>query len=183
MDSRRDSTSRRTLRPLHSAPLGMAGTRLKRMWGWLAAGIATALLAPAAASANNITVDSTADPTAAGCTLHDAITAANTNAVVAGSSCLAGSGTDTIDFNLPNPSTITLAGALPDITTDMNIVGPGAGQLTIDGTDLYRPFHVLSGHTDSISGVMLTNGFCPAACNGAQGGAIFNAGTLTLTGV
>jgi hypothetical protein len=155
-----------------------------RGWAGLGLMLAVLLLAPSAARAATITVDSTADPTASGCTLHDAITAANTNAVVIGSSCAAGSGTaDTIDFNLPNPSTITLVGALPNITTNLSLTGPGPGPLTITGNDLYRPINVsVGGVTVNISGLTVTHGLCDNACFGFGGG-IANAGTMTLTDV
>jgi hypothetical protein len=145
----------------------------------LAAGIAAALLVPAAASANTITVNSIVDPSASSpaCTLHDAITAANTNAVVNG--CAAGSGitTDTIDFSLPNPSTITLAGALPSMTSNMDITGPGMSQLTVSGNDSVRPFQNNSISVDSISAMTISHGAS------LGGGAINNTGTLTLTDV
>jgi hypothetical protein len=163
----------------------MAGSRLKRLWGLFAAGIAAALLVPAAASANTITVNSNADPSASapGCTLHDAITAANNNTVVNG--CAAGGiASDTINISLPTGSTITLAGALPNLTSDMSINGPGSGQLTVTGLDLYRPFKETSLSTDSISGMTITHGLCDSGCSSsAQGGAIYNSGTLTLTDV
>jgi hypothetical protein len=168
----------------------MVWNRFKGKWGLIVAAIvAAAVLAPAAASANTITVNSTDDPsgTPADCTLHDAITAANTDAVVIGSSCAAGtaSGTDTINFNLAGASPITLAQPLPDISTNINIVGPGSGQLTIDGVDTYRPFKVSTSLlVASITGVTVANGFCNATCtSGAVGAGIYNAGTLTLTDV
>jgi CSLREA domain-containing protein len=145
----------------------------------VAAIAAAALLAPAAASATTITVNSTVDPTAPApaCTLHDAITAANTNSAVNG--CAAGSGitTDTIDFSLPNPSTILLAGALPILSSNMNINGPGTSQLTVSGADAVRPFQNNSISTDSISGMTISHG------SSAGGGALNNTGTFTLTDV
>jgi hypothetical protein len=160
----------------------MVGFRLNRGRELAAVGAAVLLLLPAAAGANTITVDSTDDPTAAGCTLHDAIMAANNNMTVNGCATGSPSGTDTIDFSLPPASTITLAGALPDIADDVNIVGPGSGQLTIDGADMFRPFQVLLNKTASMSGLTITGGLCDNAC-GTQGGAILNSGTLTLTDV
>jgi hypothetical protein len=117
----------------------MAGQRFNRGFGLAVALLAVTLLAPSAASANTITVDSTADPSAVGCTLHDAITAANTNVIVNGCTAGSGIGTDTIDFSLPDPSTITLAGALPNIITDIDITGPGMTELTVSGADAVRP--------------------------------------------
>src|SRR5262245_47305686 len=139
----------------------------------LVCSLAVALLAPAAASANTITVNDISDPSTGNCTLHDAITAANTNAAVNG--CAAGSaiGTDLIDFTLPDPSKITLAGGLPPIDTNIDIQGPGSASLTVSGNDMFRPFtYTLGSTTGSISGMTITQGFT------AAGGAILAAGTL-----
>jgi hypothetical protein len=155
----------------------MAGQRKNRGFGLAVALLALALLAPSAASANMITVDSTADPSAAGCTLHDAIMAANNNSAVNGCAPGGGVGTDTIDFSLPNPSTITLAGALPTMTSNIDITGPGMSQLTVSGSDTVRPFQNNSISVDSISGMTISHGANP------NGGAINNSGTLTLTDV
>lgn len=55
-------------------------------------------------AASTITVNSTADTTAddGECTLREAITAANTDTAsgVTGGECIAGSGADTIEFNI-----------------------------------------------------------------------------------
>src|SRR5262245_31440831 len=85
---------------------------------------------------NTITVNSTSDVsdgTDGLCTLREAITAANTNTasgLVAGE-CAAGSGSgsDTINFSVNG--TINLTGALPDISSDLTINGPGSGLLTV----------------------------------------------------
>ena len=81
------------------------------------------------AFAATITVNSTADTAANDgvCTLREAITAANTDTpsgAMAGE-CAAGSGTDTITFNIAGAGvkTITLASALPDLTTNIWING------------------------------------------------------------
>src|SRR6185369_1767951 len=91
--------------------------------------------------AATITVNSTSDAANATdglCTLREAITAANTDAqsgAVAGE-CIAGSGADTIAFNIPGSGvkTITPATVLPDITDQVLIDGysqPGASQNTL----------------------------------------------------
>ncbi|HYW72477.1 MAG TPA: CSLREA domain-containing protein [Pyrinomonadaceae bacterium] len=146
--------------------------------------------------AATITVNSTSD-VASGtdglCTLREAITAANTNTAsgaVAGE-CAAGSsgGSDTIDMTGVS-GTINLTGALPDITSDLTINGPGSSQLTVTrntGGD-YRVFTVSAPVTVAISGLAVTSGKTPAAPPGSpastfNGGGIFNSGTLTLTDV
>jgi hypothetical protein len=158
----------------------MARQRLNRGFCLTAAALAIVALTPSAASAATITVNSPLDPTAtpSDCTLHDAITAANTNATVAGSNCTAGSGaSDIIDATGLAGQTITLAGGLPQITTTVNINGPGSGQLTISGNDLVRPFNTNSAAVVNITGLTITHGFA------LGGGGIMNAGTLTLTDV
>jgi hypothetical protein len=71
--------------------------------------------------------------------------------------------------------TITLTTGELDITKNLTIQGPGAGQLTISG-DLSRVFEVDHGATVTLSGLTITGGVAPA------GGGIFNSGTLTVSG-
>jgi CSLREA domain-containing protein len=109
-----------------------------------------------------------------GCTLREAINAANADA---------GAETITFDpnvFSIPGPHLISLLTALPVISTDMTIQGPGANVLTVErnsGAGLFRIFNVPSG-TVTISGLTITKGFLPV---GGQGGGVFNLGTLTLS--
>src|SRR5262249_4818668 len=80
-------------------------------------------------------------------------------------------GLDTITFSPAlNGQKITLTlGEIP-ITGDLSIVGPGAGQLTVDANNASRIFNIADGTTAainvSISGLTLTNG------SGTSGGAI-----------
>src|SRR5688500_13416820 len=53
-------------------------------------------------------------------------------------------GVDTIFF-APNVHAITLTLGEIDITTDLNIVGPGAKKLTISGNNASRVFYIESG--------------------------------------
>ena len=115
-----------------------------------AAAIGT-LLFVSAASANTITVDSTADTTGdtSICTLRDAINSANWSQLTpppAFGNCADGThppatGADTIDFSLgTGPHTIQLASVLPGIGNDTTVTGPGANLLTVRGelgTDNY----------------------------------------------
>ena len=73
-----------------------------------------------------------------GCTLREAINAANGD-----------TGAKTITFNstvfsAPGPYTINLTGALPDLASDMTISGPGAKVLTVKrntgGNYRFSPF-------------------------------------------
>jgi hypothetical protein len=85
------------------------------------------------------------------------------------------SGDDTIRFEVTG--TINLAGALPDLSTNIDIQGPGANLLTVrrDTGGSYGIFTVASGATVAFSGLTISNGL-------ASGGGIYNAGTLTVSG-
>jgi len=90
-------------------------------------------------------------------------------------------GVDSISFDpafFSTPRRITLSGALPDVTGDLKILGPGASLLTIDGADLARVFSVDSGVTAELNGLTITGG---NAGSGAGGG-VLNSGTLTIKG-
>jgi sugar lactone lactonase YvrE len=101
-------------------------------------------------------------------TLRAAITAAND------------SSGNTINFSGLS-GTITLTSALPAISRSMIITGPGASSLTISGNSSYQIFYISStAATVSISGLNLTAGTSSHTTNGG-GGAINNAGTLTVT--
>jgi CSLREA domain-containing protein len=145
------------------------------------------LLQPAAHAATVFTVNSTGDGSdsnpsdgvcddgAGNCTLRAAIQQAN-----------ATPGADTINFSVTG--TINLTGALPVLSTDMTINGPGANLLTVrrDTGGDYRIFTVPSGATVNISGLTVANGRTPdgqgAFSDAGNGGGIFNAGTLSITG-
>jgi hypothetical protein len=87
-------------------------------------------------------------------------------------------GTDTITFSVTG--TINLAGALPNLSSNLSIQGPGADSLSVrrNTGGEYRIFTVTSGATVAISGLTVTNGRVAF-----QGGGIANAGTLTLSNV
>lgn len=100
--------------------------------------LAALLILPSAATAATIVVDTAddADVADADCALREAIVAANTDAAYNG--CAAGTGLlDRIEFVLAPPATITLVADLPTVTESVEIVGPGADKLTLDGDDLY----------------------------------------------
>jgi hypothetical protein len=142
----------------------------------LATVLAVASLAlPVGAQAATITVNTSNDVSGAQCTLRDAIEAANANS--AKGACPAGESavTDTIAFNLPAPSTITLGTSAPSVTGATAIVGPGAAQLTISGGSGFRLLE-FSG-SGSVSGLTFANSTCAFACG------IRNTGTLALEGV
>jgi hypothetical protein len=93
---------------------------------------------------------------------------------------------DTITFAIPttdrgyNPATgaytITLGSALPALSDDVAITGPGADVLAVSGAGQYQVFSVSAGVTAGISGLTIENGYNASSCGG-----ISNAGTLALS--
>ena len=103
------------------------------------------------------------------CTLRDAIESSNTDTAVGG--CVAGNNNDTIVFDgavfSPEASTtITLANALPTLTSHTSITGPGKDQLIIDANGTGRVL-ALNGADVSLTGLTLTSGYVGAAIDGA----------------
>ena len=86
---------------------------------------------------------------------------------------------DTIDFAVTG--TINLAAALPTLTRNVSIDGPGADLLTVEryAGGNYRIFTVGAGVTVSISGLAIATG---NVSDGTGGGGILNSGNLTVTG-
>ena len=73
--------------------------------------------------------------------------------------------------------TINLASVLPDLSTDIDIEGPGARLLTVTragGAPDFRIFAVDAHATVTIAGLKITGG------KADSGGGIYNAGTLTI---
>ncbi len=82
------------------------------------------------ASAATITVNTDADNTTAGdgvCTLREAINNSNGDVDTTSSDCTPGAGADTIVFDLPGATRITVATELPAITDTVDIVGQSQG--------------------------------------------------------
>jgi hypothetical protein len=84
-------------------------------------------------------------------------------------------GDDAITFSVSG--TINLAGALPSLSSNIDLQGPRATSLTVrrDTGGSYRIFTVDSGATAVLSGLTITNGSVSD-----RGGGIYNSGTLTL---
>ncbi len=78
--------------------------------------------------------------------------------------------------SLSSPGTITLQlGALPTVTNDLTIQGPGASRLSIDARGASRILQFASTARGVVAGIALANG------SDTQGGAVLNQGNLTLT--
>ena len=93
---------------------------------------------------------------------------------------------DTLDLSALTCSTITLeSGAINVDVADLDIIGPGASELTIDGADADRVIrHGGSGEID-ISGVTLAHGHytAPSLPMAYGGGCLYSQGTVSLSGV
>jgi hypothetical protein len=105
--------------------------------------------------------------------LRDAITQANT---AGGSNTItfAGNVTGTISLN-------NAAGALPTITNDLTIQGPGAGSLTVQRPSSAAAFRIfVTGPSTivTIAGLTISGGQATGTNN--KGGGIFSSGTLTV---
>jgi Bacterial Ig-like domain (group 3) len=89
----------------------------------------------------------------------------------------------TIGFAAGLTGTIPLSSALPDLSANVTITGPGASTLTVEGGGASSTFGVLtvdSGVTATVSGLTISGGNASAYGYG-YGGGINNSGTLTLT--
>ena len=93
-----------------------------------------------------------------GCTLHDAIRAANANTVIGG--CSAGSNTNTPDnIVLPDTFSLVLNNELPTVTSPVTIrTATPSGQATINGDSSYRCFHFQDAQNVTLENITLING-------------------------
>src|SRR5262249_28477847 len=78
--------------------------------------------------------------------------------------------------------TITLTNGELAITRSLDIEGPGANQLTVDGNHASRVFDISGGVTVTIAGMTMTDGLAngSAPVLASTGGGILNFGNLTL---
>jgi hypothetical protein len=72
---------------------------------------------------------------------------------------------------------ISLESALPSISSDVQILGPGANELAVSGNGATTVFVVNQGVTATIAGLTIADGY---SASGAAGG-IYSLGTLTVT--
>jgi len=126
-------------------------------------------------AASTITVTTLVDDTTNlnGCSLREAITNANNDAVTF-PDCIAGSGTDTIVFTSGLNGPILLTSNLPSLSdTDGLSINGGVNKITINGNNLYSIFDIPAAVTVTLQNLTITNGL-------GNGGIIYNAGTLNL---
>lgn len=114
---------------------------------------ATASAATFEVNSTNDVDDATCD--AGHCSLREAIAAANASANSGGN--------DEIAFAAHVIGAIALTAALPQVTEGVDIVGPGAGVLTIDGQDSVRALDIATSGAGSvlIEGLTITRGVGP----------------------
>ncbi len=116
--------------------------------------IVACVLSSPAARAVTLTVTSTADDGSVG-TLRSVLGGAADG--------------DTIDFSVTGTITLSATGQLV-VDKSVEITGPGANILAIDGNATSRVFYIASGKTVRISGLTITNG----SESGNNGGGIYN---------
>ena len=136
------------------------------------------------AGAATITPNTFADEfnVGSGCSLREAVQAANTDAAFGG--CPAGGGADSIplaagtyQISLPGNENANANGSIDILSaTGVTISHTGAGSTVIDGGGLDRAVGVLGGASATISGVTIRN-----AADTGSGGALFANGTLNLS--
>ncbi len=141
---------------------------------------ATLIFAPAA-SADTFTVDNSGDGNDENLTIPACETATDVctlRAAMDQAEAVSNPGLDTIQFALPDPTTITTATQL-FAGEDLTIAGPGAAALTVNlDTVGQSPTFVFTGGAISISGLTISGG------ENQSGGGIASGGTaLTLDGV
>lgn len=137
-------------------------------------------ITPAPQSGPNFVVYSTADTDsgacgATSCALREAINAANK-----------AGGSHTITFASNVKGTITLSKALPNLSSNITLRGPGAKVLTVSGHDAVRVFTISNGTsigpTVSISGLTIAHGKATGNYPANFGGGLYNDhGTLSLS--
>ncbi len=81
-----------------------------------------------------------------------------------------------------NGQAITLTGGELLVSKSVDISGPGAANLAVDGNAASRVFHIGSAKTVTISGLTIRNGLASGSLPNNQGGGIYNDhATLTVT--
>jgi CSLREA domain-containing protein len=110
-----------------------------------------------------------------GCTLREAINAANANA-----------GADSINFDtagvFATAQTITLTSGELVVSGNLTILGTGSNLLTVSGNNASRVFRIDTGNTVTLDGLTIANGQVSGSFPTGFGGGIFNdQATLTVS--
>ncbi|MGI9264461.1 MAG: choice-of-anchor Q domain-containing protein, partial [Gammaproteobacteria bacterium] len=138
--------------------------QLTNFWRATSVLLAVVIAGPATAATFNVTKTAdTADGSCnADCSLREAVIAANATVALDTINVPAGTYTITI-FGRDEDAAAT--GDF-DITQDLNIVGAGQDQTTIDGAQFDRVFHTFPEATVSISDLTITGGDAPGSLGG-----------------
>jgi hypothetical protein len=127
--------------------------------------------------------------TSGGCTLRDAISAANLNVAVGGCNAGSAAGTDTLQLELPRPYTLTAtfgsdedanASGDLDVTSSIVVQGVNATQTMIIGPEFDRVFDVLSPGALTINDVTVVGGSVAATAS-PYGGVVRKGPNTALT--
>ena len=129
---------------------------------------------------SNITVNNLTDPLSTSgngfCTLREAINNANSASDSSAGDCAAGTGDDSISFSVTGGAgAVSINSPLP-VQKTVTIDGTGEN-ITIDGHNAYQILQVQPGAALTLNSLTIANGFV----DGGNGGAVENAGTLTIT--
>lgn len=128
-----------------------------------------------ASAHNSIVVNSATDDRGSGCTLREAIEAANTDNAVGG--CTAGNGNDTITFAPAlNGRTITLAGTHLSLTSTLSI--DGGGVITISGNNASGVISVGQSISVTLTGLTIRDGTGFEVGPFVYGGGIYGDGSV-----
>jgi CSLREA domain-containing protein len=144
--------------------------------------VAIAVLAlPAGALANTITVSTQTDEKSGGngCSLREAVIAANANSTGPGGDCAKGAGADTISVPASNTHyKLTIAGVGEDaaakgdldITGAVTITGAGAGKTIVDGNGIDRVFENRNSAHSELRDLTVTGGKTQDGAPGTDAG-------------
>jgi hypothetical protein len=155
---------------------------MKRAGVLMASLISLALLAPASALAIevNATTDGS-DPTPNDGICGDGGGNCTLRAAIETSQGTLNPGSDTITFGAGLASPIELTSGLPTITQGLEITGPGAASLAVDGNGVAaRIFEVSSTGTVTIFGMTITGGLNAGSSGSLQASGMRNFGSTTL---
>jgi predicted outer membrane repeat protein len=147
--------------------------------------LVVSMWASQAAWAATITVDTTNAQriTDSQCSLREAIINANRDNQAGSTDCAAGSGIDTIIFDLGSSATITLGRQLDITDAERLTIDGGAADITVSGNDKVRVFQVAEGARLALTNLTVSDGLAndSSPFNNRGGGVENSGGNLTIT--
>jgi predicted outer membrane repeat protein len=147
--------------------------------------LVVSMWASQAAWAATITVDTTNAKriTDSQCSLREAIINANRDNQAGSTDCAAGSGIDTIIFDLGSSATITLGRQLDITDAERLTINGGAADITVSGNDKVRVFQVAEGARLTLTNLTVSDGLAndSSPVNNRGGGVENSGGNLTIT--